>query len=137
MKRRLPNVVSIKLTEEDCRNCTWQLVEQTEDYRRYVGHGTHPVTGQEITVQKTEFLGEAQLLQENAERRNDTDNTPWSAGLGSEKGGNLPFIRVANIPLNKFYAEIAPRLQEGDKDFARWWANNEKNQAFRTRRGKV
>lgn len=130
-------MASINLSEEDCRNCTWELVEQTEDYRRYVGHGTHPVTGQEITVQKTEFLAEDELLKRNAESRNDTDNTRWSSGLGSEKGGNLPFIKVASTPLNKFFAEIAPHLRDGDKDFTRWWLNHEKNQAFRTRRGRV
>lgn len=130
-------MVSIKLSEEDCQNCSWHLVEQTEDYRRYVGHGTHPVTGAEITVQKTEFLGEDMLLKQNAESRNETDRTRWASGLGSEKGGNLPFIKVASVPLNKFYADIAPHLTEGDKDFTRWWLNNDKNQPFRTRRGKV
>lgn len=130
-------MASIKLSEEDCRNCTWEMVEQTPDYRRYVGHGTHPITGQEITVQKTEFLGEEELLKRNAELRNDTDRTRWSSGLGGEKGGNLPFVKVASVPLNKFFADIAPHLKEGDEDYSRWWLNNERNQAFRTRRGRV
>ncbi len=126
----------IKLTEEDCRNVSWRLVEQTEDYRRYIGTGTHPVSGVEITVQKTEFLAEKGLLANNEAERNETDGQRWTQGSGSDKNG-VPLVKVASIPLNKFYADFSQHVREGDKDFAKWWLEREENQAFRTRRGKL
>lgn len=127
---------TIRLTEDDVQNCTWTLAEQTEDYRRYIGHGTHPVTGVEITVQKTEFLSEAALLDRNAQERNDSDNTRWTQGSGSDRNG-VPLVKVASVPLNKFYAEVAPHLKDGDKDFLPWFLERDQNQPFRTRRGKL
>lgn len=129
--------LTIKLTADDCRNVTWQLVEQTDAFRRYIGHGTHPVTGVEITVQKTEFIAEDALLAQNAAERNEADGRRWSSGMGTEKGGNLPLVKVASTPLNVFFSEMAPRLKEGDQDFMKWWLNSEKNQAFRTRKGTI
>lgn len=127
----------IKLAEDDCRNVLWRLVEETPHFRRYIGTGTHPVSGVEITVQKTEYLAEDDLLSLNAARRNEMDGKRWSSGAGSEKGGNVPMVHVASIPLNKFFAEIAPRLTEGDSDYSKWWLRQEKNQPFRTRNGRV
>lgn len=60
---------AIKLTEADVQNCTWTLEEVTPHYRRYIGHGAHPVSGQEITVQKTEFIAEDELLAQNKAER--------------------------------------------------------------------
>jgi hypothetical protein len=128
--------MSIKLTEDDVRNCTWTLDQVTPDYRRYVGRGTHPVTGVEIVVQKTEYLAENALMARNADERNETDNRRWTQGAGSDRNG-VPLVKVASIPLNKFYADFAPRLKEGDKDFGKWWLGRDENQPFRTRRGKV
>lgn len=126
----------IKLTEDDCRNVSWRLAEQTEDYRRYIGTGTHPVSGVEITIQKTEFLAEAGLLDANATARNETDGQRWTQGAGSDKNG-VPMVKVASIPLNKFYADFAPRLKEGDKDFSKWWLERSENNPFRTRNGSL
>ena len=49
----------------------------------------------------------------------------------------MPLVKVASVPLNKFYADFAPRLKEGDKDFGKWWLQKDENQPFRTRRGKI
>lgn len=129
-------MATIPLTEADVQNCTWQLVETTPDYRRYVGHGTHPVTGAEITVQKTEYLAEEALVARNAEERSENEGRRWSQGAGSDKNG-VPLVKVASIPLNKFYADFAPRAQDGDKDFAKWWLEQPANQPFRTRKGNI
>jgi hypothetical protein len=138
MRSRSPNVTStIRVTEDDCRNVSWRLVETTPHYRRYIGTGTHPASGVEITVQKTEYLAEDELLAVNAERRNDNDGRRWSEGTGSEKGGNVPMVHVASVPLNKFFAEIAPRLTEGDQDFSKWWLRQSRNLPFRTRNGNL
>jgi hypothetical protein len=128
--------MSIKLTEDDVRNCQWTLDQVTPDYRRYVGRGTHPVTGVEIVVQKTEYLAEDALMARNADERNENDNRRLTQGSGSDRNG-VPLVKVASVPLNKFYADFAPRLKEGDKDFGKWWLQKDENQPFRTRRGKV
>lgn len=128
--------MSLKLTEDDVQNCTWTLVESTPEYRRYTGRGTHPKTGVPITVQKTEYLAEAKLLQWNEEQRNNTDGTRWTQGAGSDRNG-LGLVKVASVPMNVFMSEFASRLREGDHDFSRWWLNSEKAAPFRTRRGKV
>lgn len=129
---------AIKLTEADCANVAWRIEETTPHYRRYVGKGTHPVTGQEIMVRKTEYLADQQLQDENAALRNEADGRRWSQGSGSEKGGNVPFVHVGRIPLNKFFAEIAPRLSvDNDQDFMKWWLSKDENQPFRTRRGNL
>lgn len=127
----------IKLTEDEVQNCTWTLIEQTSAYRRYEGTGTHPKTGLPIRVLKTEYLAEDDLLTMNAEQRNINDGRRWSQGAGSEKGGNMPLIHVARTPLNKFYADLAPKLREGDTEHMRWWLAQDANQPFRVRRGRI
>lgn len=127
---------ALRLTEDDVQNCTWEVVEQTEDYRRSIGRGTHPVTGVEITVQRTEFLSEAALLARNEHERNESDGSRWTQGAGSDRNG-VPLVKVASVPLNKFYAEVAPHLKDGDKDFLPWFLKRDQNQPFRTRRGRL
>ena len=129
--------MTIKLTEADVQNVTWTFKGIDDGYRVYIGRGDHPVTGVEMTVMKREPIIEDDLLTMNAERRNNTAGRRWSSGLGSDKGGNLPMIHVGAIPLNKYFAEFAPRVQQGDKDFARWFFNRDENKPFRTRDGKI
>lgn len=116
---------------------TWQVVEVTPTYRRSVGHGTHPVSGVPIEVMRTEFLEDEPLQALNTEERNARDTKRWSSGAGSEKGGNVPMVRVARIPLNKLYADIAPRMKQGDEEHLRWWLQREENQPFRTKSGRL
>jgi hypothetical protein len=129
--------LTTKLTEAEVQNCTWTVVEVTPTYRRSVGLGTHPATGVPIEVMRTEFLADDALQTLNAEERVSRDAKPWSAGSGSEKGGNMPMVRVGRIPLNKFFADLAPKMREGDKDHLKWWLNRDQNQPFRTKSGKL
>lgn len=129
--------MTIKLTEADCQNVTWRVVETTPLYRISIGHGTHPVSGVEFTVERKEYLAEDTLLDLNAERRNNTANKRWSAGAGSEKNGNVPMIHVGSIPMNKFFADCADGVRTGDSDHLRWYLNRDENQPFRTRTGKL
>lgn len=129
--------MTIKLTEADCQNVTWEVIEVTPTYRRSVGRGTHPVSGVPIEVMRTEFLADEALQALNTEERNARDSKPWSAGSGTEKGGNVPMIRVGRIPLNKLFSELAPKMREGDKDHLKWWLNREENQPFRTKSGNL
>jgi hypothetical protein len=126
-----------KLTEADCQNVTWQVVEVTPTYRRSIGRGTHPVTGIPIEVMRTEHLGDEAIQALNAEERNSRDSKSWSAGSGSDKGGNMPMVRVGRIPLNKLFADIVPKMREGDEEHLRWFLNREENAPFRTKSGKL
>jgi hypothetical protein len=126
---------TIKLTEADVQNCTWTVVEVTPTYRRSIGRGTHPVTGVPIEVMQTEFLAEDELLTLNTEERNSRDGKRWSDGAGTDKGGNVPMVRVGRIPLNKFFSDIAAKLREGDHDHLKWWLKRDENQPFRTKSG--
>lgn len=129
--------MTIKLTEADCQNVTWRVVETTPLYRLSVGHGTHPVTGIEFTVERKEFLAEDELLALNKERRNNTASKRWSSGAGSDKGGNMPMVHVGSVPLNKFMADCADGIRTGDADHLKWWLQRDENQVFRTREGKL
>lgn len=125
----------ISLKESEVQNCNWTLIEATPEYRRYVGTGTHPVSGLPIEVLKTEYLADEKLQGINQDERNFNDGRRWTQGAGSDKGGNMPMVRVGRIPLNKLYADVVPRL--ADKDHLKWYLNREENQPFRTRRGKL
>lgn len=129
--------MTIKLTEADCANVTWQVVELTDTYRRSVGRGEHPVTGFPIEVLRTEFLEDEKIQKLNTAERNSRDGKRWTDGAGSDKGGNMPMVRVARIPLNKLYDEVTSRMQDGDKDHLKYWLNHEDNAAFRTKSGKL
>jgi hypothetical protein len=129
--------LTIKLTEADCANVTWTVIEVADGWRRSVGHGTHPITGVPIEVMRTEFLADEELQKLNTEERNSRDGKRWSAGAGSEKGGNVPLIRVGRIPMNKLLTEIAPKMREGDKDHLKWWLERDENQPFRTKSGSL
>lgn len=130
-------LTTIKLTESDVRNCTWTFLDQSDGYRRWLGKGTHPVTGVPIEVIKTETLIDEAVQALNTEERNARDTRRWSAGAGSEKGGNVPMIRVGRIPINKFLADAAQKLREGDKDHLPWLLNSEAYAPFRTKSGKL
>lgn len=129
--------MTIKLTEADCRNVSWTFKGIDDGYRVYIGHGTHPVSGVEMLVEKREPIIEGTLMKLNAERRNSAAGKRWGTGAGSEKGGNVPMIHVGSIPLNKYFAEFGKASREGDKDFARWFLNRDENLPFRTREGKL
>jgi len=131
-------LTTIKLTEADVANCSWTLVEVTPTFRRYIGKGDHPKTGLPITVQKTEFIGDDDIQSLNAAERNARDGKRWSSGAGSDKGGNVPMVRVGRIPMNVLFGRgIAEKLTEGDDEHLRWWLNRDENQPFRTRSGRL
>jgi hypothetical protein len=130
--------LTTRLTEADCQNVTWQVVEVTPTYRRSVGRGTHPVSGVPIEVMKTEFLADEPLQVLNTEERHSRDGKRWSTGAGSEKGGNVPMVRVGRIPLNVLFGtDLASKMRGGDEDHLKWGLNRDENQPFRTKSGKL
>jgi hypothetical protein len=133
----MPVSKSIKLTEADVQNVSWTFKGIDDGYRVYLGHGAHPVTGIEMIVEKREPIIEGDLIRLNTEERNSRDSKRWGIGAGSDKGGNMPMVRVGRIPLNKLLSDAASHLKAGDKDFLPWLLNSEAYQPFRTKSGKL
>lgn len=77
-------------------------------------------------VQRTVNLVETELIERNKQRFNDSHGQRFGDGRV-----------VASIPMNVFLRDFAPRLKEGDRDFNKWWLNNEQNRQWRTFRGKI
>lgn len=126
---------SIRLTEDQVQGLAWEVIEVTEDFRRSRAvYGRHP-DGTPVYAYRTETLAPAQFLEWNREQRNENEGRRWSDALGSEKGGNMPLIKVASIPLNVWFRDFQGRA--GDQDFKRWWLNKDENAPFRTRKGNL
>lgn len=88
-------------------------------------------------IMRTEHFADKDIQTLNTEERNSRDGKRWGIGAGSEKGGNVPMIRVARTPINKFMADAAPYIRQGDDEHLRWWLNSEAAQPFRTRSGRL
>jgi hypothetical protein len=127
---------SNKLTAEEVSNVTFRFSHVDENgYRISYGTGTHPVSGLPITVEQREPPAVDELFKLNAEERNSRDGKRWGAGAGSEKGGNVPMIRVARTPLNILFRDVIPRLT--DPEHTKWWLQSDGALPFRTKSGKL
>ena len=84
-------LTTIKLSEADVQNCSWTFLDESDGYRRWLGKGTHPVTGVPIEVIKTEALIDQAVQDLNTEERN--------ARLGIvdyvPSGSSLKFCKIA------------------------------------------
>lgn len=129
---------SIQLTQEEGNSIpdsAWKLVSETEDYWRWEARVTLE-SGQTGSVFKTTYKGAEELLALNAEMRKDNAERRYTAGMGSDKGGNMPMVHTAQIPLNVYFNPIhgiAKRQAAGDKDHLRWWLRREENAPFLVR----
>lgn len=77
-------------------------------------------------VRRKRNLMEGELLDRNKEALNDSYGKRFGDG-----------VVAARIPLNVFFNTIAPRLKEGDTDYAKWFLNRDEGNPYRTFRGKV
>jgi hypothetical protein len=66
------------------------------------------------------------ILKDNQTARQEMAGSNWGGGK-----------RVASIPLNTYYAELAEAENNGDQKFISKWLNDGDNAAFRTFEGKV
>lgn len=101
----------------------WRLVEFEPDtgLRRYeldLGNGT--------TIVRTEYYKTEELIEQNKQSLNDSTNKRWGDGKV-----------VASIPLNTFFRELAPALNNHDPNYVKKWLNDSDNGAFRTFGGRV
>lgn len=119
---------------DDLNGGVWEVIEITPLYRRSRKWIDREAGSYML---RTEHFADEAIQALNTEERNSRDSKPWSIGAGSDKGGNMPMIRVARTPLNKFMADAAPYLKQGDEDHARWLLNSEAYAPFRTRTGRL
>lgn len=102
----------------------WIAVARTEDCVIY--ETVIDVAGTTTVATKREYLADDLLQAVNSQQFNDSDGKRWGDGKV-----------VARVPINKWLQDFAPRLQEGDRDYSKWWLNREANRPFRTFKGRV
>lgn len=126
---------SIRLTQDQVQGLVWEPYEVTEDYRRSRAvYGIDP-QGNPVYAVKTEVFAPDQFLDANVSERNDNEGQRWGVGMGSDKGGNMPLVKVASIPMNVWARDLASRAK--DPDHKKWWLNRSENEPFRVRKGKL
>lgn len=122
-----------KLTAEQASRIpdhAWRFVEETEDFVRYEARVTLP-NGLSGNVLRTEPKGADELLALNAELRKENSGRRYTDGLGSDKGGNMPMVHTASIPLNVYFRDFLDR--KGDADYSSWWKKQTVNAPFLVR----
>jgi hypothetical protein len=128
----------IQLTPEEGNSIpesAWRYVGETEDYWHYEAKVTLR-NGMPGIVRRKSFKDSAELLTVNEELRKENSNRRYTAGMGSDKGGNMPMVHTASIPLAVYYDPvhgIAKRQAAGDKEHLRWWLKSEKAKPFLVR----
>jgi hypothetical protein len=106
----------------------WELEKFSDDgLRRHYVYWIDKEKG--LGFRKTENLVEEELLARNRDSLNDS--------YGKRFRDDAIGTKMASIPLNVFYRDLAPRLKDGDADYVKWFLNNEQNRPYRTFRGKV
>jgi hypothetical protein len=106
----------------------WEFEKFSEDgLRRHYVYWIDKAKG--LGFRKTENLVEEELIARNQDDLNDS--------YGKRFRDDAVGTRMASVPLNVFYRDLAPRLKEGDADYVKWFLNNEQNRPYRTFRGKV
>jgi hypothetical protein len=106
----------------------WEFEKLSEDgLRRHYVYWIDKAKG--LGFRKTENLVEEELIARNQDDLNDS--------YGKRFRDDAVGTRMASVPLNVFYRDLAPRLKEGDADYVKWFLNNEQNRPYRTFRGKV
>lgn len=106
---------------DEIRDGNWEVFEVTPEYRR-----SRLWLDDTQTIVRTEYLAEDDLIASNQQSLHDSQNQRFGDGKV-----------VARVPMHKWAREIAPRLQEGDDDFTKWWLNHENNRPYRSFRGRV
>lgn len=103
----------------------WTPFEWTAEYVR--SYATIDLGGKQVEVHRTKAIDDDELLQKvNSEQFKASETQRWNDGR-----------IVARVPLNKWFADLAAKVKEGDHDHMTWWLNREQNAAFRTFKGRV
>lgn len=99
----------------------WQLIKETPYERVWLQaiDATHYVC-------KRETLVPSLIAEQNAELQKAAEGTRW---------GENP--RVASIPLDIWYRELAEPTAQGDVAYKKKWLNRSENAQWRTRKGSI
>lgn len=92
-----------------------------------------PVTGRRVwhldmgdhIIQRTETPVD-EIISQNAEDYSNSLSRSWGDGQ-----------RVASIPLDVFYSELAEAVKQDDQRYLRRWLNDADHSKFRTFKGRV
>lgn len=90
---------------------TGRSVWRMYDGAKYIYRTDYPVTN---------------LVSENTAVRNS-----------AERAWRGDWHRIASVPLNVFYENLAPAIQQSDDSYVSRWLNDGDNSAFRTKDGRV
>lgn len=104
------------------RDDQWKFTGWSSDGLRK--HYTYTDPALNITIQKTENLLDAEIIEDNKQSYNDSDGKRWGDGKV-----------VASIPLNVLYRDFEGRWN--DPDFTDWYLNNPENRHWRKFKGNV
>lgn len=127
----------IKLSEPpNIPESDWKFVGRNEFQDIWEAKVTLP-NGLPAVVRRKTYTEAPLLLKINEEMRKEASGRRYTHGMGSDKGGNMPMVQTASIPLQIYFDEIAPRRREGDRDHMRWWLSQEQNQQWRTNVGQT
>ncbi len=102
----------------------WEVYEVTPEYRR-----SRLWLDETRYIVRTEYLQDEELIELNRQEFNDSQTQRFKDDAVGTK--------VASIPLNRFYQDVAPRLKDGDKDFLPWYLDRSENRWMRTFRGTI
>lgn len=127
----------IKLSEQpNVPDSAWKFVSRNEFQDIWEAEVTLP-NGLKGVVRRKTYTEGPLLLAMNEEARKEASGRRYTHGLGSDKGGNMPMVQTASIPLQIYFAEIAERRRQGDRDHMRWWLSRPENQQWRTNTGQT
>lgn len=127
----------LQLSEEpNIPESAWRLVSRNEYMDVWEAEVELP-NGNKGLVRRKTYTEAPLLLAVNEELRKEASGRRYTAGMGSDKGGNMPMVQTASIPLPIYYRDIVPRQKAGDKDFLRWWLRQDDNQKWRTNTGET
>lgn len=113
-----------QINPADIHGGDWEVVEVTPEFVR-----SRLWLDEDRYILRTEYVQDEELIALNQQEFNDSMTKRFKDDAMGTK--------VASIPLNIFYRDIAPRLQEGDRDYMKWFLNHEDNRPYRTFRGKI
>lgn len=127
----------IQLQEQpNIPDSAWKFVSRNEFMDIWEAEVTLP-NGLKGVVRRKTYTEGPLLLKINEELRKESAGQRYTAGMGSDKGGNMPMVQTASIPLPIYYRDISERQKAGDKDHLRWWLAQEENQMWRTNTGET
>lgn len=130
-------MTEIQLSEEpNIPASAWKFVSRNEFMDVWEAEIMLP-NGTMGTVRRKTYTEGPLLLKINEELRKESSQHRYTAGMGSDKGGNMPMVQTSSIPLPIYFRDIAPRKKEGDHDHLRWWLRQSENQQWRTNTGET